>query len=133
LWHGLHPKVVDGFTFTIMDTPDNQREFPQAEAQATGVGLPSVRACAILSLTTAAIQDLAVGPYAGKETGEAALLRTLLDDFRPGDLAVLDRCFARTRCWRCWPGAGHRSVRGCTSAVPATFAAAGVWATTTIW
>jgi Transposase DDE domain len=93
LWHGLHPKLVDGFTFTMMDTPDNQREFPQAKTQAPGVGLPIARACAILSLTTAAIQDLAVGPYAGKETGETALLRGLLDDFRPGDLVVLDRYF----------------------------------------
>ncbi len=93
LWHGLHPKLVDGFTFTLMDTPANQRQFPQAKTQAPGVGLPIARACAILSLTTAAIQDVAVGPFAGKETGETALLRVLLDDFRPGDLIVFDRYF----------------------------------------
>jgi hypothetical protein len=93
LWHGLHPKLVDGFTFTMMDTPGNQRQFPQAKTQTPGVGLPIARACAILSLTTAAIQDIAVGPYAGKETGETALLRSLLENFREGDLVVFDRYF----------------------------------------
>lgn len=92
-WHGLHPKLVDGFTFTMLDTPANQQVFPQAKTQAPGVGLPIARACAILSLTTAAIQDLAIGPYAGKQTGETALLRTLLDTFQPGDLAVFDRYY----------------------------------------
>jgi len=93
LWHGLHAKLVDGFTFTMMDTPANQQRFPQAKTQAPGVGLPIARACAILSLATAAIQDIAIGPYQGKETGETALLRSLLDDFHVGDLVVFDRYF----------------------------------------
>jgi hypothetical protein len=37
--------------------------------------------------------DLAIGPYAGKETGETALLRQLLDSFAPGDVAVMDRFY----------------------------------------
>ena len=53
-WHGMHPKLVDGFTFTMMDTDPNQDQFPQAKTQKPGVGLPIARACAILSLTTAA-------------------------------------------------------------------------------
>ena len=93
LWHGLHAKLVDGFTFTMMDTPANQRQFPQAKTQTQGVGLPIARVCAILSLATAAIQDIAVGPYEGKQTGETALLHSLLEDFREGDLVVFDRCF----------------------------------------
>jgi hypothetical protein len=93
LWHGMHAKLVDGFTFTMMDTPANQRRFPQAKTQAPGVGLPIARACAILSLATAAIQDIAVGPYEGKETGETALLRSLLDGLDEGDLVVFDRYF----------------------------------------
>lgn len=93
LWHGMHPKLVDGFTFTMMDTPANQRAFPQAKAQMPGVGLPIARACAIVSLATAAIQDIAVGPYEGKQTGESALLRSMLGDFGEGDLVVFDRYF----------------------------------------
>lgn len=93
LWHGMHAKLVDGFTFTMMDTPANQCQFPQAKTQAPGVGLPIARTCAILSLATAAIQDIAVGPYEGKETGETALLRSLLDNLHEGDLVVFDRYF----------------------------------------
>jgi putative transposase len=93
LWHGRHAKLVDGFTFTMPDTPDNQEAFPQQKTQAPGVGFPIARACAVLSLATAAICDLAVGPYEGKETGETALLRTMLDGFAPGEVVVFDRCF----------------------------------------
>ena len=93
LWHGLHAKLVDGFTFTMADTPANQREFPQVRTQKPGVGLPIARACAVLSLSTAAIHDLAIGPYEGKETGESALLRTILESLHGGDVAVFDRYF----------------------------------------
>jgi len=93
LWHGRVAKLVDGFTFTMPDTPANQRTFPPLSNQASGVGLPIARACAVLSLGTATIHDLAVGPYEGKATGETALLRTLLDGFASGDVVVFDRYF----------------------------------------
>ena len=34
-----------------------------------------------------------MGPYAGKQTGEAALLWTLLDSFTPGDVMIADRLY----------------------------------------
>jgi len=92
-WHGLHAKLIDGFTFTMPDTPENQAEFPQQKNQRPGAGFPIARACAVLSLATAAIHDLNIGPYAGKETGESALLRGILDCLQPGDVAVFDRYF----------------------------------------
>ena len=42
---------------------------------------------------TAMIQDMAMGPYAGKETGETALLRELLDGFPAGDVLLADRYY----------------------------------------
>ncbi len=93
LWQGLHPKLVDGFTFTMPDTPENQHEFPQQNSQRPGAGFPIARACVVLSLATAAVHDMAIGPYAGKETGETALLRERVDSLQPGDVAVFDRCF----------------------------------------
>lgn len=93
LWKGLHAKLVDGFTFTMPDTPENQAAFPQHRAQRPGVGLPIARACVVLSLATAAVCDLAVGPYAGKQTGETALLRQLLQTFNAHDVVVFDRYF----------------------------------------
>ncbi len=93
LWKGLHAKLVDGFTFTMPDTPENQAAFPQPHVQPPGVGLPLARACVVLSLATAAVCDLAVGPYEGKQTGETALLRQLLATFGPHDVVVFDRYF----------------------------------------
>lgn len=93
LWRGRHAKLVDGFTFTMPDTPANQQAFPQQTVQAEGVGLPIARACAVLSLGTGCLCDLAVGPYAGKETGETALLREILDGFEEGDVVVFDRYY----------------------------------------
>jgi putative transposase len=93
LWKGRHAKLVDGFTFTLPDTAANQAVYPQHGAQKRGVGFPIARACVILSLATACILDLAVGPYSGKETGETALLRRLLQSFSPGDVLVADRYY----------------------------------------
>ena len=93
LWKGLHAKLVDGFTFTMPDTPENQEIFPQICTQRPGVGFPIARVCAVLSLATACVGDLAVGPYEGKETGESALLRKMLEAFDENDVAVFDRYY----------------------------------------
>jgi len=93
LWKGLHAKLVDGFTFTMPDTSENQEAFPQIGGQKPGVGLPIARACAVISLATACVCDLAIGPYEGKETGETALLRGLLETFDENDVVVFDRYY----------------------------------------
>ena len=93
LWHGKDVKLVDGFTFTMPDTPENQLEFPQSKSQKSGIGFPIARACAVLSLSNACIQNVAIGPYAGKDTGETALLRQVLNCFKPGDVMLADRYY----------------------------------------
>jgi hypothetical protein len=93
LWKGLHAKLIDGFTFTMPDTPRNQTLYPQSKSQKPGVGQPIARAVAIVSLSTAAVMDLAIGPCAGKQTGETALLRTIMKSLHAGDIAVLDRYY----------------------------------------
>jgi hypothetical protein len=47
----------------------------------------------LLSLATAMVQGVALGPFAGKETGELALLRQLLDQFDPGDVFLADKLY----------------------------------------
>ena len=93
LWKGKHAKLIDGFTFTMPDTAENQAEYPQQKSQTPGVGLPIARAVVILSLATACAMDLALGPYAGKQTGEPALLRELFSRLDAGDIAVADRYY----------------------------------------
>jgi hypothetical protein len=91
LWKDRHVYLVDGTTVSMPDTTDNQAAYPQANTQAEGVGFPIARLVVLLSLATAMITDMALGPYAGKETGETALLRELLQRLQPGNIMLADR------------------------------------------
>ena len=75
------------------DTEQNQAEYPQPASQAEGRGFPLMRAVALTSLVTGMVLALATGPYAGKETGETALFRTLFDKLQRGDLVLSDRYY----------------------------------------
>ncbi len=82
--------LVDGFTVTAADTPENQEEYPQNPAQAEGLGFPILRCVSLISMGTGMLVDMACGPYSGKESGETALLWQLLDTLQPGDILVAD-------------------------------------------
>jgi len=77
LWAFLAQALQDG------KTDDNQKQFPQQRTQRPGAGFPIARACVVLSLTTAAVQDMNIGPYEGKQTGESALLRGIEEQYEP--------------------------------------------------
>jgi hypothetical protein len=94
LWKGREVLLVDGTTVSMPDTPKNQRAFPQSRSQASGLGFPIARVVAIIGLATGALRDLAIGPYKGKETGETALLRELLDRLKGGEVLLGDRYFS---------------------------------------
>ena len=93
-WKGHRTFLVDGTTFSMPDTSENQAEYPQPSSQAEGLGFPIVRAVALLSLATAMVHGLALGPYSGKQTGETALLRQLFPLLKGGDVVVADRYYA---------------------------------------
>jgi hypothetical protein len=84
--------LVDGFTVTAADTPENQEEFPQNPSQKEGLGFPIIRGVSLISMVTGLLVDLMLGPYAGKQSGETALLWQMLDRLKPGDTLVAD-CF----------------------------------------
>jgi putative transposase len=94
LWHGRDVVLADGTTVSMPDTPENQAEYPQNPAQLPGLGFPIVRMVVLLSLATAMVCGMALGPYMGKETGEPALFRQLLEgvDSRTILLADLYYC-----------------------------------------
>ncbi|HWE93882.1 MAG TPA: IS4 family transposase [Tepidisphaeraceae bacterium] len=91
---GRRVKVVDGTTCSMPDTPANQKLWPQPPNQKPGLGFPLVRLVAVMSLHCAAVLDVASGPYQGKQTGETALFRTLLDALEEGDVLLADRFYA---------------------------------------
>lgn len=92
-WKGRRVVLVDGSTLSMPDTPANQEAYPQSRSQKPGVGFPILRWVALLGLATGAVLDSAFGPYRGKQTGETALFRTLLQTLRPGDVVLADRFY----------------------------------------
>jgi len=93
LWKGRHVHLVDGTTVSTPDTPSLQEMYPQPTCQKEGLGFPMIRMVVLMSLATAMLKDLAMGPYAGKKTGETALFRELLDRLTPGDVVLADRYY----------------------------------------
>ena len=93
LWNGRHVKLVDGTTVSMPDTVKNQAAYPQPPNQKKGLGFPVARMVVLFSLATAMVCGMAMGPYAGKQTGESALLRELLDLLDEGDILLADRYY----------------------------------------
>jgi len=90
LWRGREVKRVDGTTVTLPDTENNPVRFPQHGNQAQGAGFPLARLVGVISLTTGAVIDAAMGPYKGKGTGEHSLFRSIKSAFTQGDIMLAD-------------------------------------------
>ena len=91
---GRPVKIADGTTLSMPDTPANQKAYPQQRGQKQGLGFPIVRLVGLISLSCGAVLDVALGPYRGKQTGETALLRQLLDQLEFGDVLLTDAIFS---------------------------------------
>ena len=73
LWKNRNVYLVDGFTFQMPDTSENQAAYPQHTAQKPGLGFPIARVTGLISLATGATINMALGKYKGKGTGETSL------------------------------------------------------------
>jgi DDE family transposase len=93
-WHGRRVLDVDGSTFTMPDTPENQAAYPQVPGQRRGCGFPIARIVVVFSLAVGTVLETALGKYQGKQTGENSLFRTLHDTLREGDVVLADRYFS---------------------------------------
>lgn len=92
-WQGRTVKLVDGTGLSMPDTPHNRAVYPQSREQAPGVGFPLARLVMVICLATGAALDAAIGPHSGKGNSELALVRTLLEGFRPGDVMLADALY----------------------------------------
>jgi hypothetical protein len=93
LFHGRPVKIIDGSTVLMPDTARNQAAYPQPSRQAPGLGFPIARILVVFSLAVGTVLEAAMGRYQGKQTSELALLRMVIDEFRPGDIVLADRFF----------------------------------------
>ena len=92
-WHAKDVVLVDGFTASMEDTQANRQEYSQSSNQKPGLGFPLIRIVGLFSLATGVLRHAALGPHRGKETGELALLRSLLDQVAAGCILLADRYF----------------------------------------
>lgn len=99
-WCGRRVFLVDGLTFRMTDTPANQQAYPQHTTQKEGVGDPIARVVALICLATGVVLDAVIGPHKGKQTGELALFRQLIDQLQEGDVVVADRQYCSY--WLIW-------------------------------
>ena len=91
LWCGHQVTVIDGCTVTAPDTPANQKAYPQQSVQKSGCGYPILRILAFMSLATGLLTTWAVGHW---RQSEVALLQTLWDYLRAGEVLLADRGFS---------------------------------------
>lgn len=89
-WQDRPVRLIDGTTVELPDTEANRHAYPQTRA---GSGCPLSRLVGVICLASGALLNVAVGPFAGKGSGEQSLLRTLLDTFNPGDIVLGDAYF----------------------------------------
>jgi hypothetical protein len=92
-WCGRRVFLADGTTLSLPDTQAHQACYPQPVVQKPGLGFPLVRLVVLFSLATGLFHEVALGPYAGKETGEPALLREMFPRLKAGDVLLADRYY----------------------------------------
>ncbi|MGH8336748.1 MAG: IS4 family transposase, partial [Gammaproteobacteria bacterium] len=92
-WRGRTVKLGDGTGILMPDTEENQSRYPQPSSQAEGVGFPQMRLAGVVCLSTGAVLDAAMGPHAGKGSGELSLNRRLEDVFHAGDVFLADALY----------------------------------------
>jgi putative transposase len=91
LWCRRHVVLGDGTTVSMPATEANQAKYPQQKGQKEGLGFPIARLMVLFSLATGMVSGMAMAPFSGKKTGEASLLRELLDRIDPYDTLLTDR------------------------------------------
>jgi len=86
--------LIDGTTFTLPDSSENQKRYPQQSAQKAGLGFPICRALGVFCLESGAAINAKIAPYKGKGANEHSMLRDALDTFKSGDLIIGDALYS---------------------------------------
>ena len=91
--------AVDGTTFTVPDTEDNEREFgrPGSGRGEGKTAYPQIQAACLIELGTHAVFDARMDAYAAAET---MLTEEMFSSFRPGMLVLADRNIYSFHRWQ---------------------------------
>lgn len=103
-YHGRRLLALDGTTFTLADTPANERTFHRPRNQHRAGGYPQARVVALCEVGTHAL----IGWVArGCHRSEVELARRLWRRVPPGALLLADRNFHAFDLWRAAHGGGY--------------------------
>ncbi len=83
-------KIVDGTTFSMPDTPENQSCWPQPTSQKEGLGFPCMKMVGLFSLGSGGLESYATGTL---HQHESLLFRELWSGLHKGDIILGDRGF----------------------------------------
>jgi len=90
LWNGFVVKSVDGSSVQLMDTLENQKEFPQPSSQKKNCGFPVMKFLGLLNHSTGAWEEhLTAHP----NEHDARTMKKLLSSFTQPCLLLADRAF----------------------------------------
>jgi hypothetical protein len=91
--------AVDGTTFTVPDTEDNEREFgrPGSGRGEGKTAYPQIQAACLIELGTHAVFDARMDGYAAAET---MLIEEMFSSLRPGMLVLADRNIYSFHRWQ---------------------------------
>lgn len=92
-WRGLSLWGIDGSTFNVPDTDDNERAFGRPGTGRGRSGYPQARLVALMAVRSHQLRAAAFGPCRGKKTGEQELALKLWNDVPDESLTVMDRNF----------------------------------------
>lgn len=91
--------LVDGTGFSMADTADNHKEFPQSTSQAEGCGFPLGRLVAMVCANTGVIVSMRAAAAKGKGTGETSGLREMIGTIAPGTVLIGDAIYEDFFTW----------------------------------
>jgi len=89
-WYGHRLKAIDGSSVRLMDSFENQQDYPQPGSQKPGCGFPVMGFVGVLDLGLGTLEDFVV---CKQNEHDAAGAWRLHESFSPGDLVVADRAF----------------------------------------
>jgi hypothetical protein len=92
LFRGLTVVLVDGSTFQLADSPENEATFGKSANQNRESGLPQIRCVSLIEHASRAPLDLEFGPYKG--SSEQELAKSVLKRLKASMLVVGDRLYA---------------------------------------
>jgi len=91
LWKGLIVKSIDGSSVQLMDTPENQKKYPQPNTQKKGCGFPVMGVAGVLNHAHGGWEGYVVAPPTEHDHKTA---HRLLKYFKKGDLALADTAYS---------------------------------------